>query len=113
MNIEKNVEIIGDYFKKKVVKGDYQIIRWSDSTIDIIIDNKYNFSLWIYLNSFNFYTLLSTEKSIFHNALKFTDDEKKEGRKNYESKYIRFGKDDLKRNLEVKIKKLQEELNNL
>lgn len=113
MKIEENIKIIGDYFKDKVVKGEYEITKWSDTTVDIIIDGKYNFSLWIYLDCFSFYTILSTEKSIFHDTLKFTSDQKKEGRKNYNTKYEKYGKDSLTKTLKHKIAELQKELDNI
>lgn len=47
MNIENHLKEIGNYFKAKVLAGDFEFIKCSIHTAEIKIDNKYTFELWI------------------------------------------------------------------
>jgi hypothetical protein len=47
MNIEKQLSEIGEYFKKKVIDGDYEYLGCTEHVAKIRIDGKYHFLLWI------------------------------------------------------------------
>lgn len=47
MNIEKIVVEITDYFKSKILNGEYQFISCDETTAKILIDKKYTIDVWI------------------------------------------------------------------
>jgi len=58
MNIEEKLKEIGDYFKQKVLEGDYKFIKCGEHTATILVNGVYVFELWIGNNprdNFNFY----------------------------------------------------------
>lgn len=58
MNIENKLKEIGEYFCNKIIEGEYKFITCSEHTAKILIDEKYNFELWIAntpKDNFNFY----------------------------------------------------------
>jgi len=47
MNIDDKLKEVGNYFKAKLLEGDYEFIKCSDYTAEILIDKKYKFEVWI------------------------------------------------------------------
>jgi len=45
--MEKKIKEINNYFRDKIVKGDYEVKTKGTHTWSIIIDEKYHFGLWI------------------------------------------------------------------
>lgn len=77
MNIEKTLNELGSYFKGKVLKGDYELIKVGKHTAEINIDGKYNFNMWIANDPaycFEFYTL-SGFSNMFDDGFLFTNQE--------------------------------------
>ena len=74
MNIENKLYEISEYFKSKLLTGDYEFIECGSCTAKILIDGKYTIEAWIANDpktSFDFYdhhlsglklTGLSTQK---------------------------------------------------
>lgn len=58
MNIEQTLIDTGNYFKDKIIKGEFEFKKCEDHTATVLIDNKYVFELWIAnepKHSFRFY----------------------------------------------------------
>jgi hypothetical protein len=58
MNIEDKIKEVAEYFRQKVLTGDYMFVSCSEHTAEILVDEKYKFSLWIANEpkmSFDFY----------------------------------------------------------
>ena len=45
--IEQKIQDVKDYFKNKILSGDFSFKINSKYTIEIIIDDKYSFIIWI------------------------------------------------------------------
>lgn len=74
MEIDKKIKEIQNYFINKVKTGDYKFIKSNDYTAEIIIDDKYEFQMWIGVNKdyYDFYNsfLFSTSIPISMKGLK-------------------------------------------
>lgn len=58
MDINKKLKDIADYFKKKILDGDFSFESCGQHTAIVMIDEKYRFKLWIDNDPkdfFNFY----------------------------------------------------------
>ena len=47
MDIEEKLKEVGEYFKEKILEGDYTLLTADSATAHIVIDDLYNFNLWI------------------------------------------------------------------
>ena len=47
MNIESTLKDVANYFKSKIIKGEFTLTECAKSTCTILIDGKYIFELWI------------------------------------------------------------------
>lgn len=81
--MEKKLAEIGNYFKNKLITGEYKVIKWGDVTCTIIIDNKFEFDIWVFMGEENikFYDL--GESSIISRYYLLTLDETLEAWKNF------------------------------
>lgn len=58
MNIEDKLKDVADYFKHKIITGEFEFKTCGDYTATVLIDEKYEFQLWIAnepKNNFDFY----------------------------------------------------------
>jgi len=73
--MENKIQEVYNYFKEKIISGDYIVIEKEKLAWSVIIDGKYKFDLWIGGN----WDMFSVG-GIFTEAfmtIEFTDDEKK------------------------------------
>lgn len=47
MNVEEKLTEVANYFKQKVLDGDYKFIKCDEYKATVLIDEKFNMSLWI------------------------------------------------------------------
>lgn len=47
MNIEELLNGVGDYFKQKIISGDFELKHLDSYTATVLIDQKYKLDLWI------------------------------------------------------------------
>ena len=47
MDIEEKLKEVGEYFKSKILDGDYKLLKVDAVTAEVIINDKYPFKLWI------------------------------------------------------------------
>ena len=47
MNIDEKLKDIGDYFKNKIISGEFEVIDCDKCTVTVLIDEKHKFELWI------------------------------------------------------------------
>jgi hypothetical protein len=74
MNIQEKINEIGEYFRNKLLTGDYEFIDYNEYVSRIKIDNNYIFNVWVTgnpENNFDFYTYIDTEKPVM-SGMKFT-----------------------------------------
>ena len=78
MNTKQEMEVmlikVSDYFKEKLLKGDYKFISCDDYTAEILIDGVYKFSVWIsndQPHNFEFYQSSGTCTIKIGNSMKF------------------------------------------
>jgi len=58
MNIEDKLKDVAAYFKHKIIKGEFEFKKCGEHTATVLIDEKYEFQLWIAnepKNNFDFY----------------------------------------------------------
>jgi hypothetical protein len=75
--MKQQIQQIRNYFKSKILKGDYLITTHSDCSIGITIDKEFVFNLWI-ANGSQYFGLFNSDNHINTVSLDFTNDEKKE-----------------------------------
>jgi hypothetical protein len=74
MNVEKNLIAIGEYFKGKLVDGDYEFVECDSHLAIIKIDGDFTFKLWICSGVSNFKVYVTNEPDSYSNKyFKFTD----------------------------------------
>jgi len=44
--MHKEIKKVEEYFKKKLINGDFKVKSIFVSSIDLVVDNKYEFSIW-------------------------------------------------------------------
>ena len=102
--MKEKIKEVRDYFKKRIVDGDYEITEVKENSIVILIDD-YEFSLWtanenyglsLYLDSFMNVKFDRTEKLSIYNNLRPT--------------IIKNKRDVLMVAKKAELKKLQEEI---
>lgn len=47
MDIENTLKEVGNYFKRKLIEGDYKFLKCNDCRAEILFDGKYKFDVWI------------------------------------------------------------------
>lgn len=93
MNIEEKLIEVADYFKAKLIAGDYEIIKVKANYVTIKIDDKYEFEVWIYGDmekDFDFYFGLFSESVMSPRMTIQTPEERLEGWKNLKVKMDQF-----------------------
>jgi len=58
MNIEQTLNDVANYFKHKIIEGEFEFKKCGEHTATVLIDEKYEFQLWIAnepKNNFDFY----------------------------------------------------------
>ena len=45
--MKKEIKAVHDYFRTKLIKGQYDIIDITGYTVRLLIDNKYKFCIWL------------------------------------------------------------------
>ena len=74
--MEKKIKEIQNYFADKIANGNYEVGGVDGHTIEVIVDDKYPFSLWIANEALNFKTWYL--KDSFMN-LEFTEEQQESG----------------------------------
>ena len=110
MNIQNKINEIAEYFKKKVIDGDYELQEmFTETTIKIIIDEKYIFKVY----EINTYLHIVNEIVGFTIDLHLTRPQSEEAHIKFAPKYEIFKKTVLKNRKKMELEKLQKELNEL
>lgn len=73
--METKINQIQKEFQERIVAGDYQITDYKDSYVDLLIDEKYLFSLWVG-KEWRFVTIWVTSRN-FMQLPEFTEEEQK------------------------------------
>lgn len=47
MNIEETLNDVANYFKRKIIEGQFEFKKCGQHTATVLIDEKYEFELWI------------------------------------------------------------------
>lgn len=75
--MKKKIKEVQNYFKSKIIDGDFEIKKISEHTLIILIDSEYEFTMWI-ANGVNWYEdYRNTAESCFIHLPKFTQAERK------------------------------------
>jgi len=45
--MKTKIKEVHDYFKNKLLLGDFKIIKTEEHTMSVLIDNEYKFTIWI------------------------------------------------------------------
>ncbi len=70
MKIEDKIKKVSDYFKTKIIEGDYKFIKCNEHKATIHIDNKYMIDLWI-ANDIDRYLDIYQPGDILSNEINF------------------------------------------
>ena len=62
--MKDQIKQVHDYFRDKIVNGDYEIIKLEQHTADILIDGEYKFTLWIANGNYSFGTYERSENTM-------------------------------------------------
>lgn len=53
MDVEKTMHELAQYFKGKMIEGDYMFVKCDEYTAEVLVDGKYPVKLWISNNPKN------------------------------------------------------------
>lgn len=109
MNIEKQIFEISEYFKKKVIEGDYEIKSHEFYRSQVLVDKKYAFSLLVQDNKVDF---LFIDSDLLKLEIK-KDEDKKQAFEKLKPKLEEFKKTTLKAQKKAELERLQKEYNEL
>ncbi len=73
--MKKKIQEVQEYFADKIARGLYKVEKNSEHTMDIVVDRKYRFCIWIATSERHIETWSSSYNFI---DLKFTDEQKKQ-----------------------------------
>lgn len=115
MDIKQKLQEVGDYFKQKVIAGEYEVIGISPHTASIEIDGEYKFKLWISTSEcyLDFYFIMPEEVAFIAPYLKFTEEEQSNIWNQLQPKVIEWRRDVRAQEIEDSIKHLTGELEQL
>jgi len=74
--MESKIQEVQDYFKNKIINGQFELTKTDQFTATILIDEKYSFNIWISNGSFSIETYSSYPSTSFMD-IKFSNEEKK------------------------------------
>ncbi len=52
--MEAKIKEVHDYFKGKIINGEYKVVKRGDHVWNLMVDGKYEFRLWIANDGYNF-----------------------------------------------------------
>ena len=105
--MEKKIKEVYDYFKGKVVSGEYEIKDCDMHTMTLIVDGKYKFVMWLANGE---WALETYENSASFMQLEFTDEEKAVAYKKLLAHKKRLFNEQAISERKKEIEKLEEEL---
>ena len=114
--IEVKLTEIGDYFKHKIISGDFKFISCDEYTAKVIIDERHDFQLWISNDPkehFNFYSSsFLLDKAIDY--LRFTTEKQRlAGWRKIKPHVKNYRKTILKKEKQKEIDRLKKEISKL
>jgi len=109
--MESKIKEVEEYFKQKIVEGEYKVVDRTQYVVNILVDNKYTFNLWVASGYHNFepYNEFDSENFMY---LRFTLKEKREAWHNLE-KLHQEKVEDKKGRLEKEKQEIEDQLNKL
>lgn len=111
MKIENLLTDVANYFRNKVLTGDYEFVKCSDRTADIIIDGKYTLQLWIANDPKNHFGFYSPPFSVGHDFIQLrTQKERLQGWKHLKPFVENYRNNTLKREKLKEFERLKKEL---
>jgi hypothetical protein len=117
MDIDKAIQDIADYFKAKLVKGEFEFLRSDIHTATILIGGRYEFEIWIsnrQPDNLAFYSSFPFDrKTGVEDFFQMTWDEKRKAWKHLGSHVRSYKHNQLIKTKENELEKLKEELQNL
>ena len=105
--MKEKIKEVQQYFANKILNGDYNIRNISQYTIRIVIDNEYNFTLWVANDGLNFGTYESVMN--FMN-IQFNEEDKIRGYEKCNPMYRKFLKTELIEQKRKELEQLEKEL---
>ena len=116
MNIDEKLKDIGDYFKNKIISGEFEVISCSECTATVLIDVKYEFRLWI-ANEPKLHFRFYENTFITNNTLEFmkfkTQEERISGWEQVNSRVQDYRQNVLKIEKQEEFNRLKKELDKL
>ena len=115
MDIEEALKDVSNYFKQKIISGDFKFKSCRDCIATVVIDDKYTFELWIANNpkfDFGFYSIGFGFTSLDSFNFK-TEKERLLGWKQVEPHVDAYKQKVLVREKQKEINRLQKELDKL
>jgi len=116
MEIEKLLEKVGIHFKEALLTGNYKFVKCGDCTAEILIDNKYNFDVWIAnepKTSFDFYQDIFSDNMELESIRFTTQKERMLGWKHMKPHVEGYRNKILKRQKQKEFNRLKKELEQL
>ena len=116
MNVEQKLKEVADYFKKKIIDGDFEFKSCGECTATITIDGKHDIKLWIANDpKYNFEIYDMTLITLNSNELlKFkTQKERLAGWRQVKKHVEAYRKEVLRKQKEEELERLKKELEQL
>jgi len=109
--MESKIKEVEEYFKQKIVEGEYKVVDRTQYVVNILVDNKYTFNLWVASSYQNFepYNEFDSENFMY---LHFKLKEKGEAWHNLE-KLHQEKVEDKRGRLEKEKQEIEDQLNKL
>lgn len=115
MNIEAKLKEVNEYFKNKVLKGDYEFLECTEHTASVLIDQKHKFTFWTSNDpkyNFDFYMLEPNEYGYI--GLKLTTQEERlTSWRKMKPHVLKYKNEILKKKKQEELKRLEVELSKL
>ena len=113
MDIDKRIQEISNYFKQKIVDGDYEITDIEPCTVSVLVDGKYEFVLWV-SNGESYFNIYEDPFGAVSTSIKMklNDDDRKMGWKNMQPR-LEGSKQTIKQRKIAQLKALEQEIKDL
>lgn len=110
MDIQKQINLVGQYFKNKIIAGDYKVTKWNDDVVThILIDNTYKFKLWVF-EDFKVYSYSDEFRDVMRDSFDFTPEERKKAKIKHQEIYELEYKNMAKKQLESQLEDIKSKL---
>ena len=118
MNIEETLKELGNYFKNKIISGDFEFKKCTEYLATVRVDDKYDFDIWIAntpRENLKFtHNILTSENNSFEEYFSFRNNQERlSAWKKLKPHVDRYKSEVLEKEIEEEIIDLKNQIHNL